>query len=198
MEFASLIGSGAATAALGAPTMCNGANMAFRKKVFSEVKGYDGNLSIPSGDDEFLMRKIHKRYPDGIMFMNSDETVVTTMAQPDLHSFVNQRIRWASKWRHNSSLWSQMLAVAVIIFQLAFIANWFFIFTPMILQSLFYMTVKMILEAAFLLQVCRFLGTRWKWLSFLSLQFIYPFYVPAIGIASFFRPFEWKHRIFKP
>lgn len=198
MEFASLIGSGAATAALGVPTMCNGANLAFRKKVFSEVRGYDGNLSIPSGDDEFLMRKIHKRYPDGIAFMNSGETVVTTMAQPDPHSFINQRIRWASKWRYSSSLSSQMLAVAVILFQLAFIANWFFIFTPWILQSLFYMAIKIILEAAFLLQVCRFLGTRWKWLIFLSLQLIYPFYVPGVGIASFFRPFEWKHRIFKP
>ena len=198
MEFASLIGSGAATAAMGMPTMCNGANMAFRKKVFSEVKGYDGNINVPSGDDEFLMHKIHKRYPDGIRFMGSPDAVVTTTVQPDRHAFINQRVRWASKWRYNTSRFSQAVAVLVILFQVAFIANWFLIFTTFILQSLFYIAIKIILEAAFLLQVCRFLRIRWKWLTFFSLQVIYPFYVIGIGVASFFRPFEWKHRIFKP
>jgi hypothetical protein len=86
----------------------------------------------------------------------------------------------------------------MILFQVAFIINWFFLLTPLILQALFLMAVKVILEAAFLLQVCRFLGVRWKWAAFFSLQVLYPFYVIGIGVASFFRPFEWKHRIFRP
>ena len=52
MEFVSLAGSTAASVGLGHPVMCNGANLAFRKEVFAEVGGYEGNLSIPSGDDE--------------------------------------------------------------------------------------------------------------------------------------------------
>jgi poly-beta-1,6-N-acetyl-D-glucosamine synthase len=68
VEFASLIGSAAATAAFNIPTMCNGANLAYRKHVFEEVKGYEGNVHVPSGDDEFLMRKIHKKFPEGILF----------------------------------------------------------------------------------------------------------------------------------
>lgn len=198
MEFSSLIGSGAAAAGLGAPIMCNGANLAFRKKVFFDVKGFDGNTHIPSGDDEFLMRKIQALYPDGIRFVSSPEAIVTTSPQGDLAAFINQRIRWASKWRHNSSRVSQLFAVLMVIFQLAFIANWYYIFTPRVLQSLFYITIKMILEAAFLLQVCRFLDMRWRWISFFSLQVVYPFYVIGIGIASFFRPYNWKHRMFKP
>ncbi|MEX2235806.1 MAG: glycosyltransferase, partial [Cyclobacteriaceae bacterium] len=82
MEFSSLIGSGASTAALGVPTLCNGANLAFRKKAFTEVKGYDDNINIPSGDDEFFMRKIQKCHPGSIHFMNSPETVVATRSQP--------------------------------------------------------------------------------------------------------------------
>src|SRR5690349_19209623 len=96
MEFAGLIGVGASTAALGAPTMCNGANLAFRKKVFGEVKGFEDNLSIPSGDDEFLMRKIHSLYPDGIRFVHAADAVVTTRTQPDREALLNQRVRWAS------------------------------------------------------------------------------------------------------
>ncbi|HET9487861.1 MAG TPA: glycosyltransferase [Chryseosolibacter sp.] len=198
LEFSSLIGSGAATAALGLPTVCNGANLAFRKKAFLEVKGYEGNLKIPSGDDEFLMRKVLKRYPAGVRFVNTEAMLVTTRPQPDPQAFVNQRIRWASKWRYNPSYVTKGLAVFVLLIQITFVVNWFFVFTPLILQSLFLLTIKVILEAAFLLQVCRFLKMRWNWLAFFSLQVLYPFYVVGVGAASFFVPFQWKNRIFKP
>lgn len=198
MEFSSLIGTGAATAALGFPTVCNGANLAFRKKAFTAVKGYDDNLEIPSGDDEFLMRKIARHFSGGIQFINDPRAVVTTDSQPDPEAFFNQRIRWASKWRHNSSIVARTLAVAVVFFQVAFIANWFMIFTPLGLQALFLMAVKAILEASLLLQVCRFLRIPWNWGTFFSLQFVYPPYVIVVAVTSFFRPFRWKNRIFKP
>jgi biofilm PGA synthesis N-glycosyltransferase PgaC len=198
MEFSSLIGTGAATVALGFPTTCNGANLAFRKKVFSEVKGYEGNLYIPSGDDEFLMRKIEARYPGSIRFLYHEDAVVSTQTQQDPDAFLNQRIRWASKWRFNSSWAARTLAVVIALIQLIFIINWALIFSSYILQSLFLLTVKMILEAAFLLQVCRFLRTPWNWLAFFSLQIIYPLYVLTVAVHSFFVPFQWKNRIFKP
>lgn len=198
MEFSSLIAAGAATAALGFPSLCNGANLAFRKKVFSLVKGYQDNLHIPSGDDEFLLRKINKQFPGSIHFLSSRDSVVKTHTQPDVHSFFQQRLRWASKWRYNSSLFSRALAVAVVSFQIAFMVNWAMLFSAAVLPALFLICVKMILEAAFLLQACRFLGNRWNWLAFFSLQFLYPLYVVAVAGASFLMPFQWKNRIFKP
>lgn len=198
MEFASLIASGGATAALGIPTMCNGANLAFRKRIFSEVKGYQDNADIPSGDDEFLLRKVHRLYPDGIRFISNPETIVSTSTQPGPEEFINQRIRWASKWRYNSSRFSQGLAVVVVLFQLSFIINWALLFTPLILHALFLFAIKIILEAAILLQVCSYLKIRWSWLAFFALQFVYPFYVIGVAVASFFKPFEWKHRVYVP
>ncbi len=198
IEFSSLVGSGAATAAAGIPTMCNGANLAFRKKAFKAVNGYSDNLGIPSGDDEFLMRKIEVRYPGSVVFAADAGAVVTTKAQPDVETFYHQRLRWASKWRYNTSVATKAIAVTVVVFQLTFILNWFFVFTPMIQHALFLMAIKMILEAAFLLQVCRFLGVSWNWLAFFGLQFAYPCYVVAVSGASFFRPYRWKDRIFKP
>lgn len=198
LEFSSLVGTSAATAALGAPTMCNGANLAFRKKVFNEVGGYTGNAHIASGDDEFLMRKVHERHRDGVRFINTPEALVTTTTQPNVRSFFHQRLRWASKWRYNTSLFSKALAVAVVLFQLAFIANGVLLFTPWILQALFFITLKMILEAAFLLQVSHFLRLRWNWLAFLVLQVVYPGYVVAVAAASFIVPYAWKDRFFKP
>lgn len=198
MEFSSLIGSGAASAALGFPTLCNGANLAFRRRVFFDVNGYEGNMDVASGDDEFLMRKIKNRYPKGIRFINAPDSVVTTRTQPDWKAFLNQRIRWASKWKYNSSPVSKGLAVVVLLMQIFFIMNWFLVFSPLILQSLFLFSIKMILEAAFLLQVCRFLRIPWNWLAFFCLQFLYPAYVIGVGATSFFIPFRWKNRTFKP
>src|SRR5688572_1499551 len=79
-EFLSLVGTGAATLRYGVPSMCNGANLAFRKDVFFEVGGYANNLHIPSGDDEFLMRKIFQLYPKGIFFLSDSNGVVKTTA----------------------------------------------------------------------------------------------------------------------
>ena len=69
VEFASLIGSGACTMALGHPTMCNGANLCYEKRVFTEVGGFAGVDHLASGDDEFLMHKIAARHPTGVQFL---------------------------------------------------------------------------------------------------------------------------------
>ena len=45
------------------PFMCNGANFAYTKTVFNQINGFDGNESIASGDDIFLLEKIAKKKP---------------------------------------------------------------------------------------------------------------------------------------
>src|SRR3989337_394396 len=116
-EFLSLIGTAAATWSLGLPTMCNGANLAFRKSVFMEVGGYAGNFHIPSGDDEFLLQKIFKRYSQGIKFANTSDAVVTTSAMGSIRQLMYQRIRWAGKWKHNTSVLNITLAIFIFCFQ---------------------------------------------------------------------------------
>ncbi len=48
-EFLSLIGTASATLAFGFPTMCNGANLAYRRSVFAEVEGLYGQSSHSIG-----------------------------------------------------------------------------------------------------------------------------------------------------
>src|SRR6185295_2213731 len=74
MEFSSLIGFAASALGWGRAALGNGANIGFRKSAFAEVNGYDGNLHIASGDDEFLIRKISSKFPGGIAFMNFSES----------------------------------------------------------------------------------------------------------------------------
>ena len=196
IEFSSLIGSAAATATIGYPTMCNGANIAYRKAVFEEVNGYTGNTHVPSGDDEFLMRKIRELYPTGIYFMNDPQGVVTTQPSETVGAFIRQRLRWAGKWRYNTSVYTTLVAVYIFLIQAITLLCWTLLFFDERLQAfaLVFLTVKMLTEFLFLKSVCRFLGCRWNGLAFMTLQFIYPFYVTGIGLFAHFIPQQWKGR----
>ncbi len=61
------------------------------------VNGFEGINSIASGDDMMLLHKIAKKFPGKLSFLKSPQVIVTTAPMRDLKSFLNQRIRWASK-----------------------------------------------------------------------------------------------------
>jgi poly-beta-1,6-N-acetyl-D-glucosamine synthase len=194
VEFASLIGSGAATSAFGFPTMSNGANLAFRKSAFSTVNGYEGNKHIASGDDEFLMRKIHTRFPSGIKFIPYKFAFVSTSPKKSLSEFVSQRLRWAGKWKHNSSLTTVGVAIYIFITQLCVLAGFITLFTSFNYSVVLLLLIKLIFEASFISRVCRFSKANFSWTAFLFLQIAYPFYVIIIGVlANFVKP-SWKQR----
>jgi biofilm PGA synthesis N-glycosyltransferase PgaC len=199
VEFSSLIGTGAATNALNFPSMCNGANLAIRREVVLEVDAYNDNLHIPSGDDEFLLRKVHEKYPDGIRFMAATEVIVSTHPLSDLDEFIQQRIRWAGKWRHHDTMGSKVLAVGILTFQIAFILILPFTIAGLVSPEIFVLLVlcKLLSESFFLSQITKFLKVNWNWGSFIMLQFLYPIYVVFIGTSAHFQPFTWKGRRMK-
>ena len=196
VEFASLVGAGVATLGWGIPTMCNGANLAFRKPVFEEVNGYHGSEHIASGDDEFFLRKVASHHPQGIRFNNQSVGVVETNASKSITDFFSQRIRWAGKWKAHGIGFSSALAFFIFIFHaltilLPVLAGLQFLSWTVALTLLI---GKLLLEAVFLFPILRFCTRRFYPLIFLLLQFIYPFYVVCFGLAANFLQTEWKGR----
>lgn len=196
MEFSSLIGSGVATLYFGIPTMCNGANLAFKKEAFVNVNGYADSLHIPSGDDEFLLKKIHKKYPAGVHFMGLGDAVVSTNPQTNWKNLLHQRIRWAGKWRQHPTIQKTLLAVYIFLFQLLTIALPAFVLTgwlpALVVLSLW--AIKILVELLFLSRITISLQDKWNWPSFILLQLLYPFYVVVVGLFCNFLPFTWKER----
>ncbi len=196
MEFASLIGTGAATLGLGKPTMCNGANLAYRKRAFGEVDGYTGNEQISSGDDEFLLQKIVKRYPKGIRFNADPSGVVEARPAPTLSEFFNQRIRWAGKWRGHGIGVSALLAVFVFLFYCSVVL----LVALSLMGNMAYQDVllllvaKMVFEGVFLFRVLKFLQIRFNSTSFFVLQVVYPLYVIFFALTANFLRANWKGR----
>ncbi|MEO1049433.1 MAG: glycosyltransferase [Bacteroidota bacterium] len=196
IEFASLIGTGAATMALGFPGMGNGANLAYKKSAFLEVRGYDGNREIPSGDDEFLLQKMHDKFKGRVKFLKSKDAVVTTDHQSNLRALFQQRVRWASKWRYHP-WYVKLLALFIFTFHLL-------MFTGVILSILgvvdmIWMLVilawKCLIEFWYLSGIVTFLNRKVKIVPFLFLQIFYPFYAITIGIMSNTNRYMWKGRL---
>ena len=97
IEFAGLVISGAGLIGSNRPAICNAANIAYRKKIFEQVKGFDDHMKLSSGDDELLMQKIWKETDCKIKFCPDKKAVVKTAPNKSLRQFYQQRKRWASK-----------------------------------------------------------------------------------------------------
>lgn len=199
LEFAALIGSGAVALKMGKPNMCNGANLAFTKKAFEEVRGYEGNEHIPSGDDEFLLQKIYGRYPKAVYFNSSKKGLVYTKPAKNLNTFINQRRRWGGKWKLHKSASVQILALAVFLFHSLFIgcliATLNGAFEPYAFATGF--LVKASVEFIFLKKILDRFEKPTFLKQFVVLQCLYSFYVIVFGILVNFGSFNWKGRKYK-
>lgn len=196
VEFASLIGAGAATLAMGKPTMCNGANLCYEKAAFEVVNGFAGVDHVASGDDELLMHKIATHYPDGVHFLKHRNAIVETAAHQSLGTFYQQRKRWAGKWRAYSSLFPTLLAVFI------FLSN----LTPVVALGYWLtgslsgwatsgiMVMKLAPEFVYLRSVLVFLRKRSAvgWIPLT--QLVYPLYVLFFGLAAQQPGIVWKGR----
>ncbi|GAB3225810.1 glycosyltransferase [Hymenobacter seoulensis] len=196
LELAGLVGVGAASIGRQAPTMCNGANLAYRRADFYAVDGFRGNENVPSGDDEFLLHKLHAAFPGSIRFLADAAALVRTEAQPTVRLLLRQRVRWASKWRHYQAAAPRRLAVLVLLSNLTFpigLGLWLAGAVPgwAVLSA---WSLKLLADALFLRPVLRFLGRpRWLWWVPV-LQVAYGPYALATGLLGLRGGYEWKGR----
>nr|WP_295923537.1 glycosyltransferase [uncultured Dyadobacter sp.] len=196
VEFASLIGSGAASMSAGYPSMCNGANLAYEKAAFQQVGGYEGVRHIASGDDEFLMHKIAARYPGSVHFLRHPEAVIRTAPHRQWAGFYRQRKRWASKWKHYQSKTPLVLAVYIFACNFALLLSGSLTLLGYLSPGAFLgiLAIKCIPEWFFLGSILLFFKKPWSLLFIPVTQCIYPLYVCFFGLAAQQGEYEWKGR----
>lgn len=195
-EFAALTGVAAASMRLGFPTMCNAANMAFRKQTFIDVGGFEGVDHIVSGDDGFLLEKISRFDPEKVRFLKDKNAIVRTAPQKTWMAFYHQRKRWASKWKKHASPATVGMAVFIFLFHLSFLISLFFSLSGNYPPPVFLIQwlVKMSFEWALIRKVFHFTGDRLFPGVFATLEVAYSFYAVFFGAAANFGGFTWKGR----
>jgi cellulose synthase/poly-beta-1,6-N-acetylglucosamine synthase-like glycosyltransferase len=192
VEFASLTAIAAVSMHLQKPNMCSGANLAFKKETFFALHGYEGNLHLASGDDEFLMHKFSKAFPDNVFYIKNQGCIVETQATENISTFLEQRKRWASKWKSYDSIQPTILAVFI------FFVNLFTIFLELNLEFK-YIIIRYLCEFVLLSSVLVFFkkyGSIW---CIIPVQFFYKYYVVYTAIMVLFKTetYNWKGRNLK-
>jgi cellulose synthase/poly-beta-1,6-N-acetylglucosamine synthase-like glycosyltransferase len=199
IEFSSLIGVGASAIYYNKAVLCNGANLAFSKKAFMEVNGYEGYEKIISGDDEILMYKIAQLDPSMIFFLKSNKAIVHVQPKPSLKEFYHQRRRWSGKWRQHPNPLSKILAIYIFTVHLSFLL----LFIPGILKLvppytvILLLTIKLLLEFVYFKQMYLFFIKKLKVIPFIISSLVYPFYAVTFGILSNMGGYIWKGRYYK-
>jgi len=198
IDFMALQAVTAATVSAGFHSMCNGANLAYNKKTFIEVDGFNGIDNIASGDDMLLMNKIKAKYPNRIGYLFSKKATATTTAMPTWKAFLNQRIRWASKADkyEDKSLLPVLLGIYLLnllLFLLFFVGlfNW-----KLLLVNFILILVKTIIEWRFIKVASKFFGET-NFIQFAMLQPLHISYMVIAGWLGKFGTYHWKGRSVK-
>jgi cellulose synthase/poly-beta-1,6-N-acetylglucosamine synthase-like glycosyltransferase len=194
LEFSALVASGAGAALAGHPFLCNGANLAYRKEAFMQVKGFEGNEKYLSGDDVFLLHKLKREFGKGsILFCKDKRSLVWTYPVPGFSNFISQRARWASKSKGYKDQLSILTALIVFSYSLtvllSFIAG--FCDSKFFLISGGLLLWKIIVDLPLMMRITGFFNQKkiMKWYPIF--QVIYPFYVIITGFLSFFGRKSW-------
>ncbi len=198
IEFVGLMVFGAATLTSNNPSMCSGANLGFRKTAFCAVGGYKDNIHLPSGDDEFLLYDIMKKYPSSGSFLKAKDAVIQTKAHQSFHSFFNQRSRWISKWKYNKNWKLRLLALLFfsdyLVFVFAFIMTLFGKIPVDFIATAF--VVRGASNYILLRSTSNFFHAGRVGSALFLLQIFYPFHVLFMGVLSIFGWYTWKGRKF--
>lgn len=199
LEFLYLIGLGASSIGNGAPSTCNGANLAYRRDVFFSLGGFRGIDDLASGDDELFLHKVASHYPDSIRFCKSSEAVVYTNAKPTLREFILQRKRWASKSTRYKNKMIVALGLSIWAFNLLILLSAVLGFYDPAYWSLTIasLSVKFLVEMAFLLPITTFAKRRRLIWHLPLLTIIHVIYIVYIGIAGNSGRYMWKGRMVK-
>jgi cellulose synthase/poly-beta-1,6-N-acetylglucosamine synthase-like glycosyltransferase len=197
LEFAGLVLCGAGLIGAGHPTICNAANIAYRKKVFEEVGGFKDQMNLSSGDDELLMQKIFKDSDFKVNFCINKNAIVKTSANKTISTFYQQRKRWASKGLFYNDKSLVLKLILIYSFYVGLISQLFLgLFYHPIFFITFFIAVlfKIIFEFRILYKGKQILFDDLRLKYFYVAEVFQIPYIIYAGIVGAFGNYLWKSR----
>lgn len=198
LDFLSLQGVTIGAFGIKKPILCNGANLAYTKSLFSELNGFKGNSNISSGDDIFLLHKAIKKIPSEIHYLKAECAIVQTAPQENIHSLISQRVRWAAKTSSYNSLFGKLTGIIV------FLMNGVLVCLPLLtlanfitIKTLVYcFVIKFCIDFLLIFKTARFFNQESFLASFLFSSMIYPIFSVYVVFISVFKGYKWKGRTY--
>ena len=187
IDFLGIIISNAGASGWGHFWSGTGQNLAYFRKDYDEINGFEPVRNEVSGDDMYLVQSISK-IKTGFININP-ESYVKTKPKRTLKSFLNQRIRWASNSSKNfknnkvffSFLVSALLSNILIIYSFLIGGSWILIFL-----------IKYFLEWLVLFLGGKLFNTKINLLVYTLWAIFQPFYIPFVAIMGLRNKYSWK------
>ena len=197
LEFAGLVITGAGLIGSGKPTICNAANIAYRKKVYEDVGGFTYQMNLSSGDDELLMQKIKRDTGYRVKFANHHDAIVKTFPNRTVSEFYQQRKRWASKGLFYND---KFLILKLILIYLFYISLPLQLILGLFFSEYFILTfsisiiLKILFEYLVLKRGIKLFFDRKILKVFLPAEILHIPYIIIAGISGALGDYVWKSR----
>jgi len=200
LEFAGLVLTGAGLIGANKPAICNAANIAYRKKLFNDVGGFNDKIKLSSGDDELLLQKIWKESDHDIKFCWNHNAIVKTSPNKTLKEFYHQRKRWASKGIFYGSKKLVLKLILIYLFYVGLIiqlALSVFISKIYIILFIISISLKFIMEFKVLKRGEKLISIKRIIKFFPIVEILQIPYIIFAGFSGLFGNFNWKERKIK-
>ncbi|MFT5103846.1 MAG: biofilm PGA synthesis N-glycosyltransferase PgaC [Candidatus Latescibacterota bacterium] len=181
------------------PILCNGANLAYKLAIFKELKGFEGNNHIASGDDIFMLEKVSRAYPKQMHYLKNYDALVRTKPEKNWMAVLNQRSRWASKTTKQKSLSVKVLGLFILSINLSLCwAPLLFTVSPIYGSiGLSIVLIKLIADYQMIKTAASILKTSVPFWHFLGSFFVYPIITILVFYSMVIPKYQWKGRIFR-
>jgi len=185
LEFLSLQGITAGSAIAGNGIMCNGANLAFTREAYL-THSDDLHSDLETGDDVFMLHSIKKESDSKILWIESNDAVVSTASSPTIGSFMRQRKRWISKWNAYNDRFTILTGILVFIATFLQLFSYVYVFIDIsfIWTLLTILVLKSIPDFLVLHNTTSRYGKKHLLRWFIPAQLIYPVYVLCVVLYS--------------
>ena len=166
----------------------SGQNLAYKKKDFQTINGFNPVKDLMSGDDMYLVQNISSI--KGAIFNYDSSSFVSTLPKKTFTSYINQRIRWSSNSKQNLRSNPQFFVFLLS----AFLANCSIMFSFIYFSglSIILFLIKFFLEAFVIFIGTRLFLTPVSSLTYIIWNIIQPVYIPIVGVAGLIGKYSWK------
>lgn len=170
-------------AILGRPYMGVGRNLAYRKSLFLNNKGFNSHLSVTGGDDDLFVNQWGHR--DNTAIVVGPESIVYSAPKSSWMEFYYQKLRHLSvgkRYKFSDKILSG-------IFMISLLGSWLLLVPAIVYSPILYVPIVVFTIRVFLLtllahKASRKLGEAFEGWKVPFLDFIFVIYYLVVGLAA--------------
>lgn len=180
-------------ALIGMPYMGVGRNLAYRKSLFLENKGFNDVNHVVGGDDDLFVNRHASRKNTAIAL--GSNTIVETIPKTTWSAFFHQKLRHLSVGKLYKASHKFILSIFTfswILFWVLGVLQLFTLDLPLIVGGI--LIVRVILLTVTVQITVKALGDKFEVWPIVLLDILYPFYYITTGLAAIFtKKVQWRN-----